>query len=411
MPPTPRLTVTLFILVVLIIAAACGGTADDEAAPTPDSASVSVLTLQGDEQAPMIDLDVVAGVPLAFADPAVVLHGVIGGVRLPNDGIALGSRFTSQIVFYDARGRGQATFGREGGGPGEFARLASILRIGGDTIAALDGQHRRISLLSAQGGLIRDYSIQPPGNAAPVGHAEAVGHLGAGRLLMWLQTMPGEAELAQLNRPNSVGQIPVVLFAIDAQGASAQPIGVFAGEDQYMGTSIGSQQLTSYGPAPFGRWTRFGVHDGRIYVFNNEAGSIEVHSPEGRLLSTFRTPWRPRVVNDSDRTRLIDEWVRRSPRQEEWEDRRAHFQQLVFPTVMPLYRDAVLGWDGIIWLEPYSQWDGARRLYVGYNAEGVAVRRLSMGYRDQILQIGHDQALLRRYQDDDTEAVRIVSIK
>jgi hypothetical protein len=65
----------------------------------------------------------------------------------------------NQIRFYDSTGKRIATFGRKGAGPGEFERM---LRHGwvADTLWVYDSNHRRFTLISSAGRLIR--TVQQP---------------------------------------------------------------------------------------------------------------------------------------------------------------------------------------------------------------------------------------------------------
>jgi hypothetical protein len=372
-----------------------------------DSANVAIIVLRGGDRARLADT---ASRSLDVADARVVLHGVIGGVRLSDGRYAVGSRYTHQIVLFDSAKHETVSFGRSGSGPGEFRDLMSVVVAGDETVAALDARLRRITLVR-NGSLVRDFVVTPPALAAPMGQAALVGSLGNGRLLMWLQTMPSQAELDALNRPNSVGQIPLVLFSVDSLGHAAEPLGVFPGEEQYMGTLPGSAQPASFGRAPFGRWTRFGTHGDRVYVFRNAEQDIRVYSSAGLLLSMYRTDWPEREVSRDDRQRIIEERVGGAPAGASVEEWRRQFEAMHFPPVMPAYRDALIGSDGIIWIEPYRDWNGEHRVYIAYDSTGTALGRLALGYRDRILQIGHGRALLLRVNEDNTETLRLKSFR
>jgi hypothetical protein len=372
-----------------------------------ESEDVAIITLQGDDQARLADT---TSRSLGVGDPRVVLHGVIGGVLLPDGRYAVGSRYTHQIVLFDSAGHGAVAFGRDGGGPGEFMDLMSVALAGSETIAAFDARLRKISLVR-NGSLIRDYVVTPPALAAPMGPAGLIGSVGKGQLLMWLHKMPDQSELNSLNRPNTVGQIPLLLFSVDTLGRAAEPIGVFPGEEQYMGTLPGSGELASFGKAPFGRWTRFGTYGGRAYVFRNAEQDVRVYSSTGQLLSIYRTDWPNRKVSRDDRQRVIEERVSGAPPAAPADEWRRQFETMHFPPAMPGYRDALIGSDGIIWIEPYRDWNGERRVYIAYDSTGSALGKLALGDRDRILQIGHGRALLVHVNEDNTETLRLKSFR
>ncbi|MGH7127411.1 MAG: hypothetical protein ACREIV_02495, partial [Planctomycetaceae bacterium] len=298
--------------------------------------------------------------------------------------------------------------GRQGNGPGEFVRLSSVLAVGGDTIAAFDGRLRRISLLTANGETVRDYVIQPPEHASVMGLAGAVGALEDGGVVIWLQTMPSEEEIARQNQPNIVGQVPLILFVVDSAGRTTSVIGEFPGVEMYAGSTLtpsGERVPANWGPAPFGDWTGFGVHNDNVYVFRARDGTVRVYSSAGQLRATYRLSLPVRSVTGADRRRHIDEWMKRFP---PWlEERRTELELVEYPETMPAYRDAVVGSDGIVWIEPYASWGSERRLYVGYDSTGLAIGKLALGADDRVLHIGNGRAVLLDVAEDGVETIRL----
>jgi hypothetical protein len=370
-----------------------------------DSGNVSIFRLHGEEHARLWSMDS-ATRSAAAAASELVLYRVTGGVRLHDGRVVVGNRGTNEIFLLDSLGRRLRAIGRAGSGPGEFLRLSSVLRMGGDTIAALDGQLRRITVVTAGGGHVRDYLIKAPTRASPIGLAGALGPLENAQLLIWLQAMPSPADIARLNELHKVGQVPLILFAIDSEGETSSIIGEFRGEEMYMGARAGTQQPANWGPAPFGRWTRFGAHKDRVYVFSNAEGESRVYTPEGRLLAVYRGAWPMREVKSADRRKHIAEWAKRWPSETREANTRV-FQQRAYPLTMPAYRDAVVGSDGVMWIEPYESWDGEKRLYIGYDSTGLALGKLALRYEDTILEIGNGRVILLRVDADGVENVVI----
>lgn len=81
------------------------------------------------------------------------LNGYLTGVLLSDGGLAVAD--WTRVRIFDARGEQTAVVGTEGSGPGEFRGLTQLCALRGDTILAFDMTLRRLSVISAQGTLVR----------------------------------------------------------------------------------------------------------------------------------------------------------------------------------------------------------------------------------------------------------------
>ena len=106
------------------------------------------------ELEPLFRLGVLEGGPEEF--------GRIRSVLADGDGrVYVAETTTNEVRVFSPEGRHERTFGRRGGGPGEFASLYSLAWLG-DDLAAMDPGNARISLLSPEGewrGTIRHSAI------------------------------------------------------------------------------------------------------------------------------------------------------------------------------------------------------------------------------------------------------------
>ncbi|MGH7505276.1 MAG: hypothetical protein ACRELX_06480 [Longimicrobiales bacterium] len=89
------------------------------------------------------------------------------------------------------------------------------------------------------------------------------------------------------------------------------------------------------------------------------------------------------------------------------EERRTELELVEYPETMPAYRDAVVGSDGIVWIEPYASWGSERRLYVGYDSTGIAIGKLALDADDRVLHIGNGRAVLLDVAEDGVETIRL----
>jgi hypothetical protein len=127
-----------------------------------DSASVQIARISADPET--LDEWTLA------ATPRVVLTGSetgdstafspVGEVRWIASGeIVISDIGTKRLLVYDSTGNFQRSLGRTGDGPGEFRRIGALSAVGGDTVAAFDGTHRRLSYWHIKTGYISSVSV------------------------------------------------------------------------------------------------------------------------------------------------------------------------------------------------------------------------------------------------------------
>jgi hypothetical protein len=298
----------------MLLFAACESAPDvARHAATRDSTGIAIRELRTGSSAATIDLRASDQQAIQLTSDDTPFYRVVDAVRLQNGCIAVGNGGSHQVLVFDARGRRARAIGREERGPGEFQFLSSVSHVAGDTVAAFDGRLRRVSVVTAEGVIAREFVIQPPDTAAPSVLGRAIGATPDRGLILWLQVMPVPEELPRLNQPHTVGQVPVVLFAVDSTGRTTRVFGVFPGEELYLGTANTPDGVvaSNWGPAPFGRWTGFGMSGERVHVFRGGEPEFRVYSPAGDVATICRLPWRGRNVTADDRERQIEDWLDR----------------------------------------------------------------------------------------------------
>jgi hypothetical protein len=87
--------------------------------------------------------------------PETMFSRIAGAVRLPDGRFAVADGAELRITVYDAGGRLQHVFGREGEGPGEFGSIRGLWSAGGDTLAVWDSNLRRITRFRPDGTVVR----------------------------------------------------------------------------------------------------------------------------------------------------------------------------------------------------------------------------------------------------------------
>ena len=92
----------------------------------------------------------------ATGEEPYLLHQVMDALMLPDRRVVIANTGTSEIRVYDAEGVHQATWGGDGGGPGEFQALAGIARWPGDSILAWQAMQSPSGAANLWGGSVFD---------------------------------------------------------------------------------------------------------------------------------------------------------------------------------------------------------------------------------------------------------------
>ena len=152
----------LFLLIVACFG--CSQSAPSTDVTVADSAGVTIVT-NGQQQlatASQWHLEPSPSLSIQSDETEMTLFQVTDIVRTESGIIAAVNRGTDEVVLFDSRGEPVGRRGREGDGPGEFRRLSSVLSLGGDSIAAYDVSHKRLSVFGPSGALVREFTLEPP---------------------------------------------------------------------------------------------------------------------------------------------------------------------------------------------------------------------------------------------------------
>ena len=394
----PRLRVlTVTSLAFSLLACDPPGPEFDPELPEPAGQS---FRLRGEEDAPVLAMD--SPVALRFDSDKRFFYETSEAALLPQGLVAVANSRSGEILIFDSTGTFVRAIGRAGGGPGEFQGLRSVISMGGDTIAAFDSQTRTVSLFTISGNFLESFRIETPPEASPIGGARLAG-LGGRRFLVSTFAMPTEEVLNQ--RPNQVVQVPVVAFAADLSDGSHVIIGKFPGDDQWFANAGGRE--ASYGRSPFARQTWFGTFNNRVIVLRNTEPGFRIFRSDGTPDAVYQGSFRARTVTDEDRDQFLARWFRDLHEEPYWGELKSSLEENGFPQKMPYYRDAIVGSDGIVWIEPYETWRYGERLYVGYDSAGVAVGKLHLPHNGRLLSIGNGVAVVHRFDEFGVENVYV----
>jgi len=360
----------------------------------------NIVTLRGEDSAPAVTLN--SPVFLKFDSDERFFYGVADAIRLEDDAVAIVNQNTSEILLFDSTGALKRSIGRRGSGPGEFQDVNSLVLLNSDTIVAFDRQARKAVLFTGQGDFVDEFRIDGPEEASPIGGAALIGALGRNQLLLWSQAMPTEREMNL--PPNVPAGVPEVPFSVDLRGQSGLTLGKFPGIDQWITDASG--QAVSYGPAPFGRRTWFGSLGDKAVVLRNTEPGFRVFRQDGTAHAFYHGAWDARKVTGRDRDRFMENWFTRLRQEPYWAKLRS-MTEGAFPALTPYFRDAIVGTDAVVWIEPYESCCGDERLYLGYDSAGEAIGRLMLPARDRVLEIGNGVLIAARPQELGTETVYV----
>jgi hypothetical protein len=385
------------VLLLLPAAAACGRDGGP-AFSVRDSSGVEIAESSRPEwtaEAPGLVLSVepVMQVGAVEGAPEEQLDQVRGVVRLSGGRVAVANGATGEIRFYGADGRFILATGRSGQGPGEFGRLWGLWRLPGDTLAAYDGQLRRISLFSPAGGFLRSVPVPSPVAAE---FPRVTGAFADGTFLLESSKGVGGDARAGTRRDS------VHLFRIGVDGAVRDSLGTFPSNDVHVSTGgAGENVWTSVSWLPLGRRSTFAVQGDRLVVALADAWELEVRSPDGALRRLVR-----RTVARAPLTRAdIESALERSAAQIRERDSAFAIRYLEnmakaeWPAYRPAYGSVVAAADGSLWVGAPGADDRQPARWDVIAADGRWLGPVTTPARFQPLDVGADH-VAGLWQDD-----------
>lgn len=193
----------------------------------------------------------------------------VGAVRFSNGNVAVADREYA-VHFFDPSGRLLLSVGRQGGGPGEFKAVTSIMQCARDTAFVWDRSLGRLTLFSSTGMQIglKDVPSVPGDNVPPPNllTCSRDGHIA----LMSLDP----TRFVSMNWKTGEGREGGLLSVIDRHGQVA----------------ISHMKLWFGEPRPLGRVTRIALGERQLYVTTNDSAYIDVYALTGRWLRALHIP-------------------------------------------------------------------------------------------------------------------------
>lgn len=394
---------SVFAVLILVVGAAfgCGGADAGPAAMVRDSAGVRIVensTLPPDAPPlwtvgprPAVDIGVLEG------DEACQLSQVGGAVRLSDGRLVVANGGSHELRFFDSAGRHLTTVGRQGGGPGEFEQLGTLLALPGDTVVAYDWSLRRVSLFDPAGQFVRSFTLEFPG-----GMPSPIGRFTDGS---WL------CNRGFVFRPSGEGTrvvrdtMPLLVF--DSAGALRDSIGRFPGPEWYVVSQTTSAMASSL---PFGTNTEVAVAGEGFYAGHSARYEIIRYTARGAPDEIIRLAWSPIAVTGEDVARQkADQLARADAGSRQGIERL--YQDIPFPKTFPAFDDVKADPLGNLWVLDPSRPGDDRRHWVVFAPDGRALGAVETPPGLRVTEIGRDY-VLGVWQDElDVEHVRLYALR
>lgn len=390
-------------IVVLAGVSLAGCGAGERAASGPvvrDSAGVVIVEnmapLRGGEgvvvisAAPLLEIGVLEG------EEAYQFNGIAGALRLSDGRIVVANRGTSELRYYDARGRHLRSVGGKGGGPGEFQYIDVPLRLAGDSLLVGERAASRISLFTAAGDFATSYGVR-----APVG-VLADGTLVGRRTLR----SPGDQVRSGLLRDAEA------LVRHTRSGEELDTLGVVRGSERHLHIEQSGGTITSIEISTplFSRSQQLAVGPDRVYAGSADSFEVEVYRPGHGLERLVRVVRPARPVTPAVLEAKKREELEAAPDAERRRGVERRFAELSPPEFLPAYSGFRLDDTGVLWVEEYRAPGEAEPRWQLFDGEGRWLTTVVTPERLRVLEIGVDY-LLGVWRDElDVEYLRLYGL-
>jgi hypothetical protein len=337
---------------------------------------------------PLLQIGVAEGnTPFEFDDIAAV-------VRLPDGRIVVADGGSRQIRFFDARGAFLSASGRRGEGPGEYNDVSQLVATNRDTLHIFDDELMRISVLDAEGRLVRTVRVSPPeGFYSPA----LVGVFDDGSYV--IQARP---VFFMIDEYAGVPADTTIYFHYRADGMMRDTLLRSPARQFYFLSTptMGRIMVMPFGTAPV---HAFGAN--RLVLGHTSRYQMDLHD-DARLNRIVRAAREPVPVTPADVQRFRDDRLSR-PSSEPRQERTALLDRLPHGPLKPLFRDLHIGEEGNLWVEEFRHPADTQPVWMIYDTVGHAIGRLATPPGLDIKWIGSNQIIGIWSNDFGVQHVRV----
>lgn len=330
------------------------------------------------------------------AEPPYQLYRVVDAVRLSDGRIVVANQGSYELRYYDSDGIHLQSVGRRGEGPGEFGGLASLIRGGGDTLIAADGELQRLSYFSPDGEFIRSYAVrEPEGRFADGSYVYTV----------WGDRAP----------PSKTGHVrePRRYVRYWPEQGEADTLLTVAGNDSYRERiTVGDETRLAYVRPLFARQLQTAVSGDRIYSGTANGFQYSVFGLEGQLRRVVRWPGELEPVTEEDRAAFLNSWLETASSDEERRRIRRQAAEQPARDTMPAYSDLQLDRSQHVWVERFQpSWDRGPAEWWVFDTSGRWLTTVEIPGRFDVTEIGSDYVLGVWTNEMDVESVRLYRLR
>ena len=303
-------------------------------------------------------------------EPEEVFSRISGVGLLGDGGVVVGNAASGTLRVFDARGVFELELGGEGEGPGEFAYLAHVRVLDGDTILAYDPVAYRLSLFTRSGQTHATVQMDATNGAPEV----YFGRDGRGQhLVALIRPEPRD--------PTEVTADVMELRRYGADGAVWESLGTFPG----------MRRMRS--PVPLSPHLIGAVLGDTVFVTDGLSAQVRAIAPAGassRIVDGAEVVWTPSEARQRLEDHIDDPAVAQ------------RLQDAGVATVwdsVPHFSDALPDPGGHLWLKRYdpatdSHWVSRRRsggLWIVATTDGVPVAEVVMPDSFRLMAVGPDR--------------------
>lgn len=322
------------------------------------------------------------------------VFGNVGDATVLSDGrLVISDNQSSEVRYYDRRGRHLYTSGREGEGPGEFDLVSELVRMPGDTVVVIDPQLQRVSIIDSSGHFARSIPLSSDGFTDAVAIDP--------RTILMVEDL---SSLSTMLEEGGLVRDDQRITLLDVVSGSLAPIAPIKGREHIRTLRPGR---VSRRRAAFARSTYVTASPGRYFIGNSTSDSIRAYDRDGNLIARIGgvravhpvTPAAVRRYYQSIYSPQILErlWTRQDHRD-------------AAPPTTPAYDQLVADPEGNLWVcrfqppwsNEFSRWDvhdpAGRWL-------GTVELPIRLHHREELLEVGTDYVLLLLRDDLDVQRV------
>jgi hypothetical protein len=391
-PFSPATSLPVLLLPLTLFLNACGqGPSSDIHTEVRDSAGITVVESNGLPehgangwtlgQNPDLSIGTLDG------DSLYQLFRVSGGVLLDDGRMVISENGRLQLRVFGADGVFQASFGREGEGPGEFTFIRILGVLGTDTLVALDGNQRRISRFHLTDGFL---------DQALVDDEAGVAHFSNGMFSDGSVVFGGGLVFGPGGPTPSDGyqRTTTDFQAVTPDGSISHSFGEFPGSELFFRTQSGSgERMISASVIHMGKVTRAHARDHRLVVGTGDSFEIQLFEPGGALTHLIRAQAPQVPVTSAILDGLLEERIADLDDPSMAPATRTSFQDVPAADFVPAFQNLFLDSEGFLWVE-HMRLPGERlTTWTVFDDEGLPITQLSLPRQNRILDIGRDRVL------------------